>query len=55
MSHASPQEKLRDFLNKFKEIRKDLSYQTSLRSNALTWLIAEGTGPYWKLAVLIIT
>ena len=55
LDHKSQQDKLRSFVGQFENIRVALEYQARLRSNPVTSLIAEGTGPYWKGASLVVT
>eukprot|EP00040_Diaphanoeca_grandis_P036640 m.234491 g.234491 ORF g.234491 m.234491 type:complete len:2978 (-) comp33655_c0_seq5:398-9331(-) len=55
LNHTSQQDKLRAFVAEFGNVRVSLAYQARLRSNAITALIAEGTGPYWKWASLFLT
>ena len=55
MNLTTPQHKVRDFISEFEAIAKELKYQERLQHYVLTRLIAEGTGPYWKQAILSVT
>eukprot|EP00041_Stephanoeca_diplocostata_P038566 m.1528282 g.1528282 ORF g.1528282 m.1528282 type:complete len:3000 (-) comp25237_c1_seq15:596-9595(-) len=52
---ASPQEKVRSFLNMFDEISRKLKFQEKLQKHFVTRLIAEGTGKRWKVLNLVLT
>jgi hypothetical protein len=55
VNRATPQEKVRDFVQQLPAIRRKLQFQTRLQRYAALRLVAEGTSKTWKWISLALT
>jgi hypothetical protein len=55
VNRATPQEKVRDFVQRLPAIRRKLQFQARLQRYAALRLVAEGTSTTWKWISLVLT